>query len=130
MFLRPNRRSKDGKEHTYWSLVEIVRTVDGPRQKTLCYLGAEQFSTGALVEVSEPSCMLTSPVRVNPDEFLSGWRLRTSRNGPIINGNFFEEAVLRQEISGGQDAQGLLEYWADRDDDAGVDRGLCANRHP
>jgi transposase len=39
MFLRPNRRSKDGKEHTYWSLVETVRTVDGPRQKTLCYLG-------------------------------------------------------------------------------------------
>ena len=39
MFLRPNRRSKDGKEHTYWSLVETVRTTDGPRQKTLCYLG-------------------------------------------------------------------------------------------
>ena len=39
MFLRPNRRSKDGKDHTYWSLVETVRTSDGPRQKTLCYLG-------------------------------------------------------------------------------------------
>lgn len=39
MFLRPNRRSKDGKDHTYWSLVETVRTADGPRQKTLCYLG-------------------------------------------------------------------------------------------
>jgi len=39
MFLRPNRRSKDGKQHTYWSLVETVRTADGPRQKTLCYLG-------------------------------------------------------------------------------------------
>jgi len=39
MFLRPNYRAKDGKEHTYWSLVETVRTVDGPRQKTLCYLG-------------------------------------------------------------------------------------------
>src|SRR6266446_5046477 len=39
MFLRPNRRSKDGKDHTYWSLVETVRTLDGPRQKTLCYLG-------------------------------------------------------------------------------------------
>jgi len=30
---------KDGKDHTYWSLVETVRTPDGPRQKTLCYLG-------------------------------------------------------------------------------------------
>lgn len=39
MFLRPNRRCKDGKDHTYWSLVETVRTPDGPRQRTLCYLG-------------------------------------------------------------------------------------------
>jgi len=39
MFLRPNHRSKDGKDHTYWSLVETVRTPDGPRQKTLCHLG-------------------------------------------------------------------------------------------
>jgi transposase len=39
MFLRPNHRSKDGKEHTYWSLVESVRTSDGPRQRTLCHLG-------------------------------------------------------------------------------------------
>ena len=31
--------SKDGKEHRYWSLVETVRTADGPRQRTLCYLG-------------------------------------------------------------------------------------------
>jgi transposase len=39
MFLRPNNRRKDGKPHTYWSLVETVRTADGPRQRTLCYLG-------------------------------------------------------------------------------------------
>jgi len=39
MFLRPHQRSKDGKEHTYWSLVETVRTANGPRQRTLCYLG-------------------------------------------------------------------------------------------
>src|SRR6202050_2468475 len=39
MFLRPHQRNKDGKEHTYWSLVETVRTIDGPRQRTLCYLG-------------------------------------------------------------------------------------------
>jgi hypothetical protein len=30
---------RDGKDHTYWSLLETVRTVGGPRQKTLCYLG-------------------------------------------------------------------------------------------
>src|SRR5712664_562584 len=39
MFLREHSRLKDGKEHGYWSLVETVRTADGPRQRTLCYLG-------------------------------------------------------------------------------------------
>ena len=39
MFLRKLRVHKDGKEHSYWSLVETVRTTDGPRQRTLCYLG-------------------------------------------------------------------------------------------
>ena len=51
MFLRPNHRGKDGKDHTYWSLVETVRTPDGPRQKTLCYLGElKQFGAVALAE--------------------------------------------------------------------------------
>lgn len=39
MFLRSRTRNKDGKDHTYWSLVESVRTADGPRQRTLCHLG-------------------------------------------------------------------------------------------
>jgi len=39
MFLRPHQRTKDGKDHIYWSLVETVRTVEGPRQRTVCYLG-------------------------------------------------------------------------------------------
>ncbi len=39
MFLRPHQRNKDGKQHTYWSLVETRRTAGGPRQRTLCYLG-------------------------------------------------------------------------------------------
>jgi transposase len=47
MFLRPNRRSKDGKDHNYWSLVETVRTPEGPRQKTLCYLGELNSSAQA-----------------------------------------------------------------------------------
>ena len=28
----PRERPKDGKDHIYWSLVETVQTVDGPRQ--------------------------------------------------------------------------------------------------
>jgi hypothetical protein len=47
MFLRPNHRSKDGKDHTYWSLGETVRTADGPRRKTLCYLGELNSSAQA-----------------------------------------------------------------------------------
>jgi hypothetical protein len=46
MFLRPNRRSKDGKEHN-WSLVETVRTPDGPRQRTVCHLGELNSSAQA-----------------------------------------------------------------------------------
>src|SRR3954449_8028754 len=47
MFLRSHGRKKDGKDHTYWSLVETVRTADGPRQKTLCYLGELNTSAQA-----------------------------------------------------------------------------------
>src|SRR6202165_3736019 len=47
MFLRSHLRGKDGKNHTYWSLVETVRTPDGPRQRTLCYLGELNSSTQA-----------------------------------------------------------------------------------
>ena len=47
MFLRPHSRNKDGKDHQYWSLVETVRTPDGPRQKTLCYLGELNSSAQA-----------------------------------------------------------------------------------
>ena len=47
MFLRPNRRTKDGKDHSYWSLVETVRTPDGPRQRTVCYLGELNSSAQA-----------------------------------------------------------------------------------
>jgi transposase len=47
MFLRPHYRNKDGKGHSYWSLVETVRTPDGPRQRTLCYLGELNSSAQA-----------------------------------------------------------------------------------
>lgn len=39
MFLRKNRREKNGKSHYYWSLVETIRTPKGPRQKVVGYLG-------------------------------------------------------------------------------------------
>jgi transposase len=39
MFLRRYRRNKDGKTHTYFALVESVRTDAGPRQHVVAYLG-------------------------------------------------------------------------------------------
>jgi len=39
MYLRAHEREKNGKAHPYWSLVETIRTADGPRQRTVCYLG-------------------------------------------------------------------------------------------
>ena len=47
MFLRAHQRTKDGKDHRYWSLVETMRTPDGPRQRTLCYLGELNSSAQA-----------------------------------------------------------------------------------
>jgi Transposase DDE domain len=39
MFLRRYTRTKDGKEHTYYALVESVRTEAGPRQHVVASLG-------------------------------------------------------------------------------------------
>ena len=39
MYLRRCRRSKGGKDHVYWELVESYRTERGPRQRVVAYLG-------------------------------------------------------------------------------------------
>jgi len=39
MFLRRCKRRKNGKDHTYWALVESVRTERGSRQRIVAYLG-------------------------------------------------------------------------------------------
>jgi hypothetical protein len=39
MFLRRHTRTKNGKTHTYYALVESVRTEAGPRQHVVAYLG-------------------------------------------------------------------------------------------
>ena len=39
MFLRPNRRTSGGETYEYWTLVESVRTPDGPRQRIVATLG-------------------------------------------------------------------------------------------
>ena len=39
MFLRRYRRTKRGKTHSYYALVESVRTDAGPRQRVIAHLG-------------------------------------------------------------------------------------------
>ena len=39
MFLRRNRRRKRGESYEYWTLVESVRTPNGPRQRVVATLG-------------------------------------------------------------------------------------------
>ena len=39
MFLRRYERRKSGKRHTYWALVESIRTGQGSRQRVVAYLG-------------------------------------------------------------------------------------------
>ena len=39
MFIRPCYRTKNGKRHAYWSLVESYRTARGSRQRIIAYLG-------------------------------------------------------------------------------------------
>lgn len=47
MYLRKIHRKKDGKDHAYWALVESYRTVKGPRQRIVAYLG-EMDAAGRL----------------------------------------------------------------------------------
>jgi transposase len=44
MFLRRCNRRKNGKQHTYWALVESYRTARGSRQRVVAYLGELQGS--------------------------------------------------------------------------------------
>ena len=95
MFLRELRPKKDGKEHSYWSLVETVRTPEGPRQRTLCYLGELntsaqarwQKSVAVFNEQGESRQLKLFPSEVEPPEndpdvarvlLRSGWSGRVS----------------------------------------------------
>ena len=42
MFLRRYRRTNNGKTHTYYALVESIRTEAGPRQRVVAHLGEAQ----------------------------------------------------------------------------------------
>src|SRR5258708_9184849 len=111
MFLRPNNRSKDGKAHTYWSLVETIRTPDGPRQRMLCYLGELNGSAQArwlksievFNEQGESRQLKLFPAEVEPPEgdpnvarvLLNKVRLERSRQF----GNWYAGLELRKRLA-------------------------------
>ena len=107
MFLRLNRRTKDGKDHTYWSLVETVRTPDGPRQKTLCYLGELNSSAQArwlkTIEVfneqGEAQQLKLFPAHVEPPRDYSTHEGKSDSYNPIRQahcGSALEDAAVRR----------------------------------
>jgi len=121
MFLRPNNRTKDGKPHIYWSLVETVRTPDGPRQRTLCYLGELNGSAQArwlkTIEVfneqGESRQLKLFPAEVEPPEddpniarvLLNKVRLERSRQF----GNCYVGLELWKRLELDQFYEGLLD---------------------
>ena len=94
MFLKPKRVRKDGKTHTYWALVESVRTPKGPRHRTVAYLGELKSSeqsgwaklgrslsgrvepTLPLFERDEPADPVPSTVQIN----VRGVRVESTRD--------------------------------------------------
>ncbi|HEO71464.1 MAG TPA: IS1634 family transposase, partial [Candidatus Hydrogenedentes bacterium] len=72
MYLRRHRRKKSGETYEYWTLVESVRTQEGPRQRTVATLG------------KLPG--LDEEVRV-------GWE----RIGEILNGRLHQHDLLGAE---------------------------------
>ena len=122
MYLRELRPKKDGKEHSYWSLVETVRTPEGPRQRTLCYLGELntsaqarwQKSIAVFNEQGESRQLKLFPSEVEPPEndpnvarvLLKKVRLERPRQF----GNGFLALELWKRL-------GLDEFWQSRLDD-------------
>jgi len=125
MFLREHQREKDGKSHTYWSLVETVRTPDGPRQRTLCYLGELNSSAQArwlkTIEVfneqGESRQLKLFPAEVEPPEddpnvarvLLNKVRLERSRQF----GNCYVGLDLWKRLELDQFYEGLIDEKAD-----------------
>jgi transposase len=71
MFLRRHVRTKAGKKHTYFALVESVRTDAGPRQQIVAYLGelnADQETRWQRTVVFHNRQGNTQQLRLFPDD--------------------------------------------------------------
>jgi len=121
MFLRANRRIKDGKEHRYWSIVENRRTVEGRVvQRQVLYLGeindSQKDSWCKTIEVLEEGHRLPRQVALFPED----------RSGPVgeleVIQVRLEQLELRRPRQWGAcwlacllwDQLRLEEFWAER----------------
>ena len=71
MYLRPNRRFKDGKEHRYWSIVESKRCVGGKVvQRQVLYLGeindSQQEAWCRVIEAFDEEAQQTTQLALFP----------------------------------------------------------------
>jgi len=87
MYLRKLTRIKDGKRHQYWGLMESYRTVRGPRQRTVAYLGempeAERLGVQAAVTGKQPPADLFSTTPEPSWAVIDTQRVRTERVRPF-----------------------------------------------
>jgi transposase len=121
MFLRANRRIKDGKEHRYWSIVENRRTAEGRVvQRQVLYLGeindSQKDSWCKTIEVLEEGHGLPRQVALFPED----------RSGPVgeleVIQVRLEQLELRRPRQWGacwlagllRDQLRLEEFWAER----------------
>ena len=77
MLLRRYTRTKDGKTHTYYALVESLRAAAGPRQHVVAYLGELNHDQGKVVwqrtvgHLQSPAVIPSSPPPLPDDDQVS-----------------------------------------------------------
>jgi hypothetical protein len=84
MFLKRQKRRKNGEDYAYWELVRTVRTAAGPRHETVAYLGKLEETEArrrygwsdidALLEGREPDVQLTLGLPGTPPPPEPEWR--------------------------------------------------------
>jgi len=100
MYVRRCYRTKNGKRHAYWALVESYRTARGPRQRVVAYLGElDAYGRVGVQQAAQPASPSqghlfqppTSPEWVEVD--IRGVRVERSRQ---FGGCWLGLGLLRQ----------------------------------
>jgi transposase len=121
MYLRPNTRTKDGKQHRYFSVVESRRVNGGsPTQRTVLYLGEINDSQEAAwrktlevfdeVEQRHTSLSLFPDDRAVPPEAVNSLQVKLNEmelHRPRAFGNCWLGCQLWRQL-------GLDEFWEER----------------